>query len=196
MKGGEERGARAPRSEVSASLRDLNSGSNELPWTRVIVSVTSASGQRAVVIGPGVVCSRDANGCSGRGVRKHVIAVRRVNKRPGVGVVVERASVIGPAIQGVSGGGTKVGGIGSGVVNGKRRQLTRKRCARASAQHQGAKIFRRAGVNGLVATNNSRSSMNIRASVFAAWRADWLCVAWWTAKSGIRRGVGACVVNV
>ena len=84
------------------------------------MSVPSARGQRAVIIGPGVVCSKDANGCSGRGVHKHVIAVRRVNKRPGVGGVVERASVIGPAIQGASGGGTKVGAIGSAVVNGKR----------------------------------------------------------------------------
>src|SRR6266404_525889 len=94
MKGGEERGARTPRSEVSASLRDLNSGSNELPWTRVILSVTSASGQRAVVIGPGVVCSKDANGCSGRGVRKHVIAAKVVRKRLDASGVGKRASSI------------------------------------------------------------------------------------------------------
>jgi hypothetical protein len=115
--------------------------------------VTSASGQRAVVIGPGVVCSRDANGYSGRGVPKHVIAVLRVNRRPGVGGAVERAGAIEPAIEGASVDGIKVGGIGSGVVNGKRRQLTRQRCARASAQQQGTGIFRGGDASGLVATS-------------------------------------------
>jgi hypothetical protein len=38
--------------------------------------------------------------------------------------------------------------------------------------------------------------MNIRASVFAAWNADWLCVALSIAKRAIRRGVGARVVSV
>jgi hypothetical protein len=38
--------------------------------------------------------------------------------------------------------------------------------------------------------------MNIRANVFAAWNADWLCVAFWIAKRAIRRGVAACVVSV
>ena len=84
-----------PRSEVDASLRDLNSGSNRLPWTRVIFFGTSASGQRAVIIGPGVVCSRAANGCSGRGIRERTIAVKRVSKRLGVGGVGRRASGIG-----------------------------------------------------------------------------------------------------
>ena len=141
MKGGEERGAKTPRSEVSASLRDLNSGSNRLPWTRVIVSVTLASGQRAVVIGPGVVCSKDANGCSGRGVRKHVIAVCCVSKRLGVGVVIERASGIEAPMLGVNGGGISRVGIGSGSVSGKRHQLTQIHRARASAQERRAKIF-------------------------------------------------------
>jgi len=35
----------------------------------------------------------------------------------------------------------------------------------------------------------------MRASAFAAWRADWLCVASWIAKRVIGRGVGACVVD-
>ena len=79
---------KAPRSEVSASLRDLNSGSNRLPWTEAIVFVTSASGQRVVIIGPGVVFSKDANGCSGRGVRKRGIAARIVSEQRGVVVGV------------------------------------------------------------------------------------------------------------
>jgi hypothetical protein len=85
--------------------------------------VTSASGQRGVVIGRGVVCSRDANGCSGRGVRKHAIAAKVVSKRLGAGGVGKRAGVIEPALGGVSGGATRRGGIGSGRVNAKGRQL-------------------------------------------------------------------------
>jgi hypothetical protein len=121
--------------------------------------------------------------------------VRRVNRRPGAGGGVERASAIGPASKDTSDGGTKVGGIGSGVVNGKRRQLTRKRRARASAQHQGAKIFRCAGVNGLVATNTFRSSMNIRADVFAVSHAAWRYVTCWIVRRGIERGVGVGVLS-
>ncbi len=196
MKGGEERGVKASRSEVGASLRDLNSGSNRLPWTRIILSVTSASGQRAVIIGPGVVCSRDANGCSGRGVRKHGIAVRPVSKRLGAGGVGGRVSAIEPAILDASGGATRRGGIGGGCVNGKPRQLPWICRARASAQRQRAKNFQHGGANDLVATNLSRSSMNIRVGVFAVWRAAWRCVACWTEKRATGRVVGVCVVSV
>ncbi len=185
---------RAPRSEVSASLRDLNSGSNRLPWTEVILFVTSASGQRAVIIGPGVVCSRDANGCSGRGVRKHAIAAKVVSKRLGAGGVGKRAGVIEPAFLDVSDGATRRGGIGSGCVNAKRRQLPWNCRTRASAQHQRAKILRRGGVNGRDATNISRFSMNIRVGVFAAWRAAWLCVACWTGSRVTAHGVGIGVM--
>jgi len=161
----------------------LNSGSNKLPWTSIIFHVTSASGQRAVIVGPGVVCSRDANGCSGRGVRKHAIAVKVVSKRHGAGGVGKRASVIARPTKVWSGDVTRRSGIGSGCVNAKRRrQLTWQRRARASAQQQRAKIFRRGAANGLVATNISRSSMNIRAGVFAVWHAAWLCVACWIAR--------------
>src|ERR1700733_13033084 len=155
MKGGESEVQKAPRSEVSASLRDLNSGSSKLPWTSIIFYGTLANVQRVVNIGPGVVCSRDANGCSGRGVRKHDIAAKVVSKRLGAGGVGRRASVIEPAIAGVRGGVTRRGGIGSGGASGKLRQLTRGHCARASAQDQRAKIVQRDGVNGRVATNIS-----------------------------------------
>ena len=159
---------KAPRSEVSASLRDLNSGSNRLPWTEVILFVTSASGQRVVISGPGAVCSRDANGCSGRGVRKHDTAAKVVSRRLGAGGVGKRAGVIEPAILDASGDATRRSGIGSGGASGKWRQLTRSRCARASAQHRRSKIVQGDGVNGRVVTNISMSSMNIRGSVFAA----------------------------
>lgn len=184
-----------PRSEVSASLRDLNSGSKQLPWTEVILLVTSASGQRVVIIGRGVVCSKDANGSSGRGVRKRVIAVTHVNKRRGVGVVARRASGIERRSMARNAGGNRAGGIASGGANGKSRQLTRIRHARASAQRLGAKILRHDPVIGRVATNFSSSSMNIRASVFAAWRAAWRYVACWIVRRGIGRDGGACVVN-
>jgi len=89
----------------------------------------------------------------------------------------------------------KVGVIGSGGASGKRRQLTRRSRARASAYRPAEEILRAGRADGRVATNFSRFRMNIRASVFAAWRADWLCVAWWTAKNGIRHVVAACVVS-
>jgi hypothetical protein len=72
----------------------LNSGSSKLPWTSIIFYGTSASDQRVVIIGPGVVFSKDANGRSGRGVRKHVIAAKVVSKRLDAGVVGKRASDI------------------------------------------------------------------------------------------------------
>jgi hypothetical protein len=191
MKGVEERGVKTPRSEVSASLRDLNSGSSKLPWTSIILYGTLASGQRAVIIGLGVVCSKDANGCSGRGVHKHAIAAKIVSKRLGAGGVGKRASVIGPALTGVRDGATRRNGIGSGGASGKWRQLTQSRCARASAQHPRPKILRRGGVNGRVVTNNSMSNMNIRAGDFAAWRVAWLCVGCWIARHVTGRVVGA-----
>jgi hypothetical protein len=118
----------------------LTGGSKGLPWTKVILFGTSANVQRVVIIGPGVVCSRDANGCSGRGVRKRAIAAKVVSKRLGAGGVGGRASGIARPTKVRSGDGTKVGGIGSGGVSDKARQLRRQRCARASAQQQRAKI--------------------------------------------------------
>jgi hypothetical protein len=102
----------------------LNSGSNQLPWTEVILLVTSASGQRVVFLGPAVVCSRDANGCSGRGVRKHTIAVKRAAKRRDAGGVGRRVSAIARPITVVSGGETRVGAIGNDDASGKPRQLS------------------------------------------------------------------------
>lgn len=113
----------------------MNSGSSKLPWTSIIFYGTSASGQRGVVIGRGVVSSKDANGCSGRGVRKRVIVARAVSKPLGAGGVGRRASVIGPARPDVNNGVARRSGIDSGCVNAKRCQLTQKRRARASAQH-------------------------------------------------------------
>lgn len=186
---------KAPRSEVSASLRDLNSGSSKLPWTNIILYGTLGRGQRVVIIGPGVVFSKDATGRSGRGVRKHVIAAKVVSKRLDAGGVGKRASGIARPTKVWSGDAIRRSGIGSGGASGKRRQLTRSRCARASAQPQRTKILRHGGANGRVVTNISMSSMNIRASVFAAWRAAWLCVACWTARHVTGRVVGACAVN-
>ena len=186
---------KTPRSEVSASLRDLNSGGNYLPWTEVILSVTSASGQRVVHIGPGVVCSRAANGCSGRGVRKRAIAANVVRKQLGVGGLGRRAGAIARPTKVWSGGAIRRDGIGNGCANDQPRQLTRICRARASAQRQRAKIFRRDGVNGRAATNISVSTMNIRAGVFAVWRAAWLCVAFWIGSRAIAHGVGIGVVS-
>lgn len=117
---------------------------------------------------PGVVCSRDANGRSGPGVLKHATAAKVVSKRRGDGGVGKRAGVTARPTKVWSGGATRHRGIGSGGASGEPRQLTRSRCARASAQRQGAKILRRGDVNGRDATNISRSSMNNRADVFCS----------------------------
>lgn len=157
---------------------------------------TSASGQRAAIIGLVVVCSKAANGCSGRGVSAHTIAVKRVGKRLGAGGAGRRASAIGPPSRDVSGDGNRAGGIGSGCVSDQIGQLTENRRARASAQRQSVKIFQRGRVSGRVATTFSPFRMDMRASAFAAWPADWLCVASWIAKRVIGRGVGVGAVDV
>lgn len=186
---------KTPRSEVSASLRDLNSGSKRLPWTEVIVLVTSARGQRVVIIGRGVVCSRAANGRFGRGVRKRVIAVNPVNRRRVAGGVVKRASGIERPSMARNAGGNRASGIARGGGNGKSRQLTRMRRARASAQRLRAPILRHGHAIGRVAMSISRFSMSIRAGDFAAWRAAWRCVVCWIARRGIERGVGVGVAS-
>ena len=87
------------------------------------------------------------------------------------------------------------GVIASGSVSGTPRQLTLLSRARASAYSLQAKIFRASRAIDRVATNFSAFLMNIRASVFAAWNADWLCVACWIVKRAIRRGGDPCVVS-
>ena len=88
------------------------------------------------------------------------------------------------------------GAVASGSVSGKQRQLTRLSRARASAYRLRAKILRAIRAIDRVAMNFSAFPMNIRASVFAVWSADWLCVASWIVRSGIWRGGDACVVSV
>jgi hypothetical protein len=182
--------------KLVASLRDLNIGSNQLPCTRVILSGISASVQRVIIIGPGAVCSRDANGCSGRRVGNHTIAVKHVARRPGAGSVGSRANCIASPNRAVSDDVSKANAIGNGGASGKLRQLTWIRRARASAQRLGVKIFRRGPALGRVATSFSPFPMNTRASVFAARRADWRYVACWIARHTIGRGVGVGAARV
>jgi hypothetical protein len=90
----------------------------------------------------------------------------------------------------------KVGGIGNGGASGQRRQLTRKSRARVSAYSPAKEIHRAGRAVGLVAMNCSRLLMNIRASVFAASPADWLCVAFSIAKLATKHDVGVGAVSV
>ena len=184
-----------PRSEVSASLRDLNSGSKQLPWTILILFGTSANGQRAVIIGPGAVCSRAVNGCSGRGIHDRTIAVKSVATRLAAGDAGGRASGIARPRTASNSDANSRSDIENACACGERRQLTRIRRARASAWHRNRKIFRDGRAIGLVVTSFSHFRMTIRASAFAVWRAVWLCVACWIATRDTRRGVGACAVN-
>src|SRR5207302_4980026 len=182
-----------PRSEVGASLRDLTGGSNRLPWTKVILFGTLANDQRAVFIGPGVVCSRAVNGCSGHGIHDRTTAVKSVATRLVIGSAGVRVSGIALPRTASNSDANSRNAIESGC--GKRRQLTRSRRARASALRWSRKIYQGDHVIGRAATNNSSFPMNIRVSDFAAWRADWRYVACWIVKRVIGRGVGSCVVK-
>jgi hypothetical protein len=174
----------------------LTGGSNRLPWTKVILFGTSANGQRAVIIGPGVVCSRAVNGCSGHDIRDRTIAVKSVATRLAIGSAGGRVSGIARPRTASNNGANSRNAIESGCASGKRRQLTPLRCARASALPRRMKIFRVGHAIDRAATNFSAFPMNIRASVFAVWRADWRYVACWIVNRVIERGVGACVVSV
>ena len=180
-----------PRSEVGASLRDLNSGSNQLPWTIVILSGTAAPVQRTVWDGPAVVCSRAVNGCSGRDGRKHAIALALVATRHAAGGAGTPASSIARPSRADNGDAARASAIGNVCASGKARQRSWHSHARASAQPQRQKIFPSGHATDRVATNFSLCRMSIRASVFAAWRAAKLYVASWIARRVIGRGGGA-----
>lgn len=79
---------------------------------------TSVSGQRAVIIGLGVVSSRDVNGRIGRGIRAVTFAVKHAGRRRSAGDAGGRASNIGPVNRVENGGGSRADGIGSAVVSG------------------------------------------------------------------------------
>lgn len=144
-----------------------------LPWTNDIFFGTSTSGQRVAVIDRDDVCSRGASGCSGRGIHKLGIAPKRASTPGGAGGVGRQASGIGQVRTASSIGGNSHNAIGNGCMSDEHRQLTRSRRARASAQRRRAEIFRRGHAIVLVAMSFSRFPMNIRASIFAAWRAAW-----------------------
>jgi hypothetical protein len=189
-------GEQTPRSEVGASLRDLNSGSNQLPWTIVILSGTTAPVQRAVCGGPAVVYSKAVKSCSGRGGRKHAIAPKRVANRHAAGGVGRPASAIATPSTADSNGGTRASAIGNVGASVKPPQPTRHSRARASAQRQRQKIFASGRATDRVATNFSLSLTTIRASVFAAWRAARPYVASWIARRAIGPGGDAGVGSV
>jgi hypothetical protein len=173
----------------------LNSGSKQLPWTRVIFFGASANGQRAVVIiGPGVVCSRVVTGYFGHDIHGRTIAVKHVSRRPVTGSGGGRAGSIARPRTASNADANNRSDIDSVCASGKQ-QLTRRRRARASALTRRRKIFRDGRALGLVATSFSRFRTNNRTSAFAVWRAAWLCVAWWIVKNATRHGDGACVVN-
>jgi len=94
--------------------------------------------------------------------------VNPVARRLGDGGAGRQASGIGLRSTAANGGVNSRSGIESGCVNGKQRQLTWVRRARASAQRQRVKILRRGHAIGRVATSFSSFPMNIRASAFAA----------------------------
>jgi hypothetical protein len=175
----------------------LNSGSKQLPWTRVILFGTSANGQGAVVIiGPGVVCSRVVTGYFGHDIHGRTIAVKRVSRRLGTGVGGGRAGSIARPRTASNADANNRSDIDSVCASGKQQQqLTRRRRARASALRRRRQIFRDGRALGLVATSFSRFRTNNRTNAFAVWRAAWLCVAWWIVKSVTRQGDGACVVS-
>jgi hypothetical protein len=136
------------------------------------------------------------NGCSGHGIHDRTIAVKSVATRLAIGSAGGRVSGIGRPRTASNSDVNSRNDIESGCASGKRHQLTRIRRARASAWHRSPKIFRGGRAIGRVATSFLPFRMNIRASDFAAWRADWRYVACWIVKRVTGRGVGACVVSV
>ena len=182
---------KAPQSEVKLPSRIETAGGTRLPWTIVISSVTSASGQRAVLIGPALLLE-DANGCSGRGVPNGAIAASIVSKQ--LGVMTRRASQLYRASDcGVT--TAPSGAAVSAAVAPTERVTDVAVPPEGQRQPWGAKILRRGGANGRAAMNISGSSMNRRAGVFAVWRVAWLCVACWIARRAIETGVGIGVVS-
>jgi len=160
------------------------------------LSVTSVNVQGTVGSGPGVVCSKAANGCSGRVVRKRAIAVKPVARRHSAGDVGRRANAIEPANRADNGAGTRANAIGSASASANPQQQTRKRRPRASAQRQSPPIFRPGHAIGQAATNFSPFPMNSRVGVFAVWPAARRYVAFWTARHVIDLGGGAGGGNV
>jgi hypothetical protein len=136
------------------------------------------------------------NGCSGPGILDRTIAVKSAAARLAVGGGGERARGIGRPRTANNSVVNSRNAIESECASGKQRQLTRLRRARASALRRGRKIFRDGRALGQAATSFSSFRMNTRASVFAVWRAAWLCVACWIAKGVIERVVVGQVVSV
>lgn len=177
---------KAPRSEVKASLRDLTSGSNRLPWTGVIFFGVFALDHTTAVVDAGVVFSKVVNNSSGRVTPKHVIAAKVVAKRRGVGGVGRPANGIGPVRTASSGGASSSGATGSVVANGKSKpkqcQLPYRHRARASAQRPEAKRFAYGRVIGRAATCCSRCRTGMRRDVFVAWLVAWRYGVCWIVK--------------
>jgi len=142
-------------------------------------------------------CSRIVKGGSSRPGRRAGTAAAPAPWRRGVGGACRRAGVTGPAWVVGSGGGNRTGVIGNGVASARwpRRQLTRGRRARVSAQPPAARIMASRCARGRVATWRLSCSTQRRAGVFAAWPAAWRYGGCWTAKRVTGPGVGAGVVN-
>jgi hypothetical protein len=129
-----------------------------LPWARRHFIIFHRSGKGRIVLVERVgACSRGANAGSRRRIRRAVIAAVRVVRRHGVGVGRRPVGVIGLARRDASGGVRSSNGIGNGGVGRQpqRRQLTCRRCARASAQAVRAKISSSACALGPAVTSHS-----------------------------------------
>ena len=87
---------------------------------------------------------------------------------------------------------SRVGAIGSVVVNGMRRQLTRFSRARASALRRRVRIFQGGRAIDRAVTNFSPLPMNTSASVFVAWRAGWLYGACWIGRAACASDGAGC----
>ena len=102
---------------------------------------------------------------------------------------------IGRARRAKNAGVPRVDAIGSAIVNGVRRQLTRSGRARASALRRRLRIFQGGRVIDRAVTNFSPLAMNTSASVFAAWRADWLYGACWIGRAACASDGAGCGDN-
>lgn len=129
----------------------LDREGQQFPWVRIhfITSLRRDKG-RASHVERVAAYSRIANSGSSRLDRRAATAAVTVRQRRGAGGASRRAGVTGPALTGVCGVVSRTGVIGNVGANERRcrRQLTRPRRARVSAQLWSTRIFANACVIG------------------------------------------------
>jgi hypothetical protein len=132
-------------SEPSGNLAPrLDHEGHKLPWVRIHFITSFGRNKRRAGHGERVVvCSRIVNSGSSHHIRRRAIAAVTVRPPHGAGGASRRAGVTGARTTAGPGGANRTAAIGNDGVNVRhvRRQLTRPRRARVSAQRNATKIL-------------------------------------------------------